>query len=565
MVVYFIGAILVIIVLLIIGLILRKRIYDGIDRLEEWKLDILGRNIAAQISQIKNLNLSGETQDRFETWRDRWEFIVTKELPDIEELLLDTEEAADRFRVSKANKTMATIETTLESIEKDIEQMLKELDELLESEETSRLEVEELEPSIKSLRKVFSRNRLQYGRAEIHFEKLMDELDESFAKYHELVDAGNYLEARRLVEQIQHDKETLETQLEEFPAIYKKCRHELPSQLDNLLAGVKEMKQDGYHIEHLAFEKEIRTYHERLNDLLQLLNNGDTDDAVGMIEEIDERMKEMYQLLEKEAIAKNYLGTKLPSFEHTLEDITEKYDTTKEEVEKLRKAYYFEDGDMEKYLTIGKNITSLHERLLVIKEEMDDVNVGHSDLREQIENGFDKLEELAVRHEAFKESIANLRKDELEARENLETMRNQLQTLNRKLKKSNIPGVPNFIWNSMENTANKNQQVIVSLERQPLDMGVVQHALLDAQTSLEQTIEQTDMMLEQAYLTEQVIQYANRYRSRNPILAAKLIESERLFKVYEYELALETAAKAIEEVEPGALKRIEDNQTMVIH
>ncbi|RDW21543.1 septation ring formation regulator EzrA [Oceanobacillus chungangensis] len=563
--VYIIGAILIIIVILIVGLILRKRIYDGIDRLEEWKLDIIGRNIAAQISQIKNLNLSGETQDRFETWRDRWEHIITKELPDIEEYLLDTEEAADRFLVSKANKTLASIELTLESIEKDIDRMLKELDELLESEQTSRVEVEELEPSIKDIRKTFSRNRLQYGRAEIHFETMMDELDEAFAKYHELVGSGDYLEARELVEQIKRDKVALELKLEEFPAIYKKCRHELPSQLDNLLAGVKEMKEDGYHIEHLAFEKEIRTYHERLTDLMQLLNNGETDDAVGMIDEIDERIKEMYQLLEKEAIAKNYLETKLPGFEQSLEAITKKYDTTKEEVERLRKAYFFEDNDMEKYLSIGKSIATLNDRFAVIKNEMDDVNVGHSNLREKIENGFDMLGELEISHEAFKDSIANLRKDELEAREKLEEMRNELQAMNRKLKKSNIPGVPNFIWNSIENTTNKNQQVIVSLENLPLDMGSVQQALTDAKISLDQTIEQIEMMLDQAYLTEQVIQYANRYRSRNPILAAKLIESERLFKAYEYELALETAAKAIEEVEPGALKHIEENQTMIMN
>ena len=98
--VFLIGAILVIIVIIIIGLILRKRIYDGVDRLESWKLDIMGRNIAAQISQIKTLNLSGETQERFETWKDRWERIITKELPDIEEYLFDAEEAADRFRIS---------------------------------------------------------------------------------------------------------------------------------------------------------------------------------------------------------------------------------------------------------------------------------------------------------------------------------------------------------------------------------------------------------------------------------------------------------------------------------
>lgn len=73
-------------------------------------------------------------------------------------------------------------------------------------------------------------------------------------------------------------------------------------------------------------------------------------------------------------------------------------------------------------------------------------------------------------------------------------------------------------------------------------------------------VEQTEVMVDQARLTEQVIQYANRYRSKYPLLAAKLLEAENLFRSYEYEVALEQFAKALEEVEPGALKRIEEHQ-----
>ena len=39
-----IGIVLAIIVLIIIGLILRKRAYDYVDRTEAWKLDIMARH-----------------------------------------------------------------------------------------------------------------------------------------------------------------------------------------------------------------------------------------------------------------------------------------------------------------------------------------------------------------------------------------------------------------------------------------------------------------------------------------------------------------------------------------
>src|SRR5699024_10580675 len=94
------------------------------------------------------------------------------------------------------------------------------------------------------------------------------------------------------------------------------------------------------------------------------------------------------------------------------------------------------------------------------------------------------------------------------------------------------------------------------LEQQPLDILEIQQALSSAQEAVNNAIENTDVMLEQASLTEQVIQYANRYRSGHPSLASKLTESEKLFRNAQYELALEQAAEALEDVEPGALKKI---------
>src|SRR5690625_5209842 len=124
----FIGIILAIIVLIVIGLILRKRVYDQVDRLEAWKLDIMARNVAGELSKIKNLTLSGETQEKFEAWKERWDYIVGKELADIEEHLLDAEDAADKFRISKAKKVLKETEEILQSIEGSIDNILSELE-----------------------------------------------------------------------------------------------------------------------------------------------------------------------------------------------------------------------------------------------------------------------------------------------------------------------------------------------------------------------------------------------------------------------------------------------------
>ena len=181
---YIIGAILAIIVLIIIGLIYRKRIYDRVDQLESWKMDIMERNVASQLSKIKKLNLSGETQEKFESWKERWEYIITKELPNIEEHLFDAEEAADRFLIKKANAVLSKLEETLQGIEKSIESILGELDEWLKTEELSRQEVADLTPVLKALRKKLTQSRYLYGKAELQFDNKLDELEDKLASYH---------------------------------------------------------------------------------------------------------------------------------------------------------------------------------------------------------------------------------------------------------------------------------------------------------------------------------------------------------------------------------------------
>lgn len=554
---YFIGAILLILTLITVGLIFRKRVYDAVDRYESWKMDIINRNTASELARIKQLNLSGETKKKFESWKERWEHIVAKEMPDIEEYLFDAEDAADRYRFPSAKKSLKKIEQMLISIEDDIEEILQELDDLLKSEKTSRVEIKELEPNIQRFRKILSQGRYQYGKAENRFEKELDDFEKELDNYFELVEDGNYIKGRQLVDELKSDLEAFEEEFIEFPDLLTTCKTRLPSRLDELASGVKVMKEDGYRIEHLNFVTDIQNYQERLLDCIKSLEKGNISEVKVIISETEENINEMYDQLEKEAIDKNYFEAQFPTYEQTIGELKSTFSNTKTEVEQLRETYYFEDSDMEQFLTLENTITQIKSQLDELTNDVMNENTSHSELRVRLESGFKQLKELQHSHEEFKTRIYNLRKDELEAKENLQQMNEQISHIKRKIRQSNIPGVPNFIWDSIENASNSNKRVIKVLDKQPLDITEVQHALSEAKDAVDHAFDQTNLMIEHANLTEQVIQYANRYRSQYPLLAAQLSESERLFRSYEYELALEHAARAVEEIEPGVLSRLE--------
>ncbi|WP_182201092.1 septation ring formation regulator EzrA [Paraliobacillus salinarum] len=558
MVGYIIGGILVLIVIIIIGLILRKKIYDAVDQHESWKMDIMNRNVTGELQRVKSLNLSGETQDKFEAWKSTWDQILTRDLPDIEEYLLDAEEAADRFRISTAKKNLKEVETILQNIEELIEKMFKELDDLLDSEKQSRKQIEEIQPRIKELRHSLLQNRYLYGEAEPKFEAQIIELQQLLERYQEEVEQGNYYEAKDLVVQLTDSVDEVAEKLEEFPVIYKKCKTELPDQIKDLLAGINQMKDEGYRIEHLGLEKELNNYLDQLAVSVKQLEDLEMYHVYELIQAIEDRLTEVYEMLEEEAKAKSYIESHINSVKSTLASAITDFKETNEEVDLLQQTYYLEENDLELYANLDKWIHQLEKQIAQIELDLESESQTYVTLKNQLKSTKDDLEQLHHSHKEFKEQLQTIRKDEIEAREKVVNLKRQLFDTNKKLQNSNLPGVPSYLWNLVDEATDRSDAVIEKLEKQPLDMGEVMHALSEAENTVNTLVNQSDAMIEQAYLVERVIQYANRYRSKYPLLATKLQEAETKFRNYEYEQALDTAANALEEIEPGALLRLKE-------
>src|SRR5690625_7931622 len=100
-------------------------------------MEMKNRKTSAELGRVKGLNLTGETQEKFEARKAHWEYIVTQDLPDVDELLFEAEDAADRYRFPTAKKVLQKIEHVLGTIEDDIERMINELNELLRTDRKS--------------------------------------------------------------------------------------------------------------------------------------------------------------------------------------------------------------------------------------------------------------------------------------------------------------------------------------------------------------------------------------------------------------------------------------------
>ncbi|MED4965969.1 septation ring formation regulator EzrA [Heyndrickxia coagulans] len=552
-----IGAILLLLVLLTCGFFIRRQFYKEIDKLEAWKIEIMNRPVTEELGKVKRLNMGGEAESLFEGWRKDWEDLLNEELPAVEDKLFEIEEHTDKYRFKKAKEVQAGAEAILQNAEQKIKDILDGVNELMDAEKESRKEVEELGKIFKDLKKQLLTRRHTYGKGIKSLDLRVDGLAEKFVRYHELTEAGNYLEAKKLADELKAETETLQEDAGKIPDLLAEMESLLPMQFRELKEGYKEMAAQGFALDHLQFDEEMKELTEKLSAYRKQLEQADTTDVEEGIREIKERIETIYDILEKEAYAKNYVLKHFREVKDILDEVREENKRLKTETESVQKTYQLHEENMAVPAELDKQLEKLAARLAVLEVKIPENETIYSVLSEQLKEMEGQIEKLRDDQKTFNEFLQNLRKEEMEARAKIMGLKRTIQDMRRLVERSNIPGLPDSYrtlyeaaWNAIRDTAE-------SLHATPLNMEKVNRHLLEAEQAVGNFEKSTKALMENVQLAEKVIQYGNRYRAKYKKVADGLERAEVAFRRYDYEKALEEAATTVEAVEPGALKKIE--------
>ncbi|MGR3765367.1 septation ring formation regulator EzrA [Rossellomorea sp. NS-SX7] len=554
---YVIAGIILILILFLIGVLSRKKYYTEIDRYEAWKVDIMNRPIPEELSKVKQLNMTGQTEKLFEGWRQGWDEIVAVQLPDIEELLFDAEEYTDKFRFKKSKETLAKIDAVLTDTEAKIDKILQELNELVGSEEKNREEIELLQEEYRGSKKQLLAYRHTYGQAAKKIEAVLDTLAKEIEQFNELTDQGNYLDAREIVLNLGQEMKAIAYKMESIPKLTADCENILPSQLSELEAGYVEMKEQGYILEHVEVEKEVKDLNETLAGFTERLQSLEVEEVEQGLQEIKNKVEMLYDVLEKEVHARHFVLQYKDETTEGLIKAKEENDDIQYEVNLVQQGYHLHESDLRTPQELQKKIIQLSKRHELIINKIENNQTAYSALGEELKEIRSGLEALNGEQSEFGLHLQNLRKDELTTREKIAELKKKTAEASRMIAKSNVPGLPADYDDLLTEVHRKIEQVNASLTEKPLNMKFIQETLLEAADTVDHFYNKTQELIENVLLSEKIIQYGNRYRSRYQSVQEGLRVAEEAFRHYDYRKALEEAATTIEKVEPGALKKIE--------
>ena len=555
---YFIIPIIGLIILTIIAFLFRRKHIRQIAKLEQKKLQIQHEPIFEEMTKIKQLNMTGQTEEKFERWRSQWTEVMDIHMIEIDSLLFDAEDFVDRFHYGKATKTEVIIEEKLQFCNTKMSEILSELNELVGSEEKNRVEMEVLKEQHRTARKKVLARQHSFGKAVTRLETELELFNPKFEEYDDLTANGNYLLAREIVITLTEKGDSIFPLIDQIPVLLTELQNKIPASIRELRNGTREMEEQSYFLQHLELPKQLGEMESKIEEFIEKIGTLQMESIGEETEELHNRIESFYDTLENEVIAKSFVEDHYKLTGEKLSEVAKSIRETSVEAEFVQKSYRLNEEEAKIPLESVEKLEQLEQRFELLSSQLEEEASAYSSLQEELQTMAIELGELAEVSDSFVERIKNLRNDENSVRTEIDKLSRKLQDTERSLTRGNVPGIPGDMDARLEEAEEQIYIVKQSLEEVPLNMNLVNNYLENAKQSIDDVSKKVEELLENVMLIEWIIQYGNRYRASNQEVHMRLLEAEDSFREFRYDKALEEAATAVEAVEPGAMKRIEE-------
>lgn len=550
----FIGFVLV--VGYFVAVLLRKRNEALLAALEERKEQLYNLPVNDEVEAVKNMHLIGQSQVAFREWNQKWVDLSLNSFADIENNLFEAEGYNNSFRFLKAKQAIRSIESQIELIDEDIKAIRQALAELKEQEEKNSGRVVHALDMFENLQKQVASDVDAYGPALPEIEKQSENIQVEFSQFVTLNSSGDPVEAAEILDTAENHIVALTHIVEKVPAIVTAVQKTLPDQLDDLESGHRKLLESGYHFTETDLEARFQQLHASLRDNLSNVASLELDNAIYENEQIQEEINALYDIFTREIESRKVVDKLVKALPGYLAHAKENNANLAAEVERLSKTFVSKDLNDHHLKELEAELTAQE---LVVEDALKDTSEtqkAYSILQEELEAIEERLKEIEDDQVALSETFSKIEKDDANARQKVNIYANRLHGIKRYMDKRNLPGIPQSFLTIFFTASDNTEALLSELESDRVNIENA-NRLLDILTNdMTELEEETYRLVQNATLTEQLLQYSNRYRSFDDHVQAAFDEALYIFeREYDYPVSFKVISDALELIEPGVTER----------
>lgn len=558
MVLYIILAIIVII-LIIVGVLfyMRSNKSQIIEKAEERKVKVEQLPYDESLSQLSELNLTGETKSTYNNLKQSSLDSKNQYLVPVEEKIHNAEGLLDKFKFSQAQTEVDEAHEMMDQYEANYNELTTKVENIIGLHKESDHLYEECTTDYREMKRDVLANRHQFGEAAARLEQEIESFVPEMETYETLKTEGNYNQAHEHIKTLNDDMNYLKKDMDEIPDLIREAQKELPGQFQDLKYGCRDLKVEGYDLDHVKIDSTLQTLKTELSFVEPMISRLELDEANEKLNSINDRLDEMYDLIEHEVTAKNEV-------EETKEVITDNLFRAKEmnytlqtEIEYVRENYYINESDVQNVRQFENEIQNMIAVYDDILKEMSKSAVRYSEVQDNLKYIEEHVDVINEKQEKLQNHLIQLREDEAEAEDNILRVQSKKEEVYRKLLASNLPSVPERFIIMKNEIDYEVREVNKKFSVRPIHVKQLKDKVSKVVLQMNKFEDEATDVLVNAVYAEKLIEYGNRYRKDSSNIDKSLNEAERLFKNNRYKRSIEISEQALESVEPGVTKQIE--------
>ncbi len=559
MVLYIILAIIVII-LIAVGVLfyLRSNKRQIIEKAIERKNEIETLPFDQNLAQLSKLNLKGETKTKYDAMKKDNVESTNKYLAPVEEKIHNAEALLDKFSFNASQSEIDDANELMDSYEQSYQQQLEDVNEIIALYKDNDELYDKCKVDYREIKRDVLANRHQFGEAASLLETEIEKFEPRLEQYEVLKADGNYVQAHNHIAALNEQMKQLRSYMEEIPELIRETQKELPGQFQDLKYGCRDLKVEGYDLDHVKVDSTLQSLKTELSFVEPLISRLELEEANDKLANINDKLDDMYDLIEHEVKAKNDVEETKDIITDNLFKAKDMNYTLQTEIEYVRENYYINESDAQSVRQFENEIQSLISVYDDILKEMSKSAVRYSEVQDNLQYLEDHVTVINDKQEKLQNHLIQLREDEAEAEDNLLRVQSKKEEVYRRLLASNLTSVPERFIIMKNEIDHEVRDVNEQFSERPIHVKQLKDKVSKIVIQMNTFEDEANDVLVNAVYAEKLIQYGNRYRKDYSNVDKSLNEAERLFKNNRYKRAIEIAEQALESVEPGVTKHIEE-------
>ena len=542
---FILAVILIIVTIIIIKRNQNKKYKKEIEELDIRKNSLIGVSVLSEITKVKELIKTDNLKDKLEDWDNTFINIRDEKIPELTDLISDADFLIDRKDYKQAIRKIANIEIEINSLKKKTDHLLDEVRLITNSEERNRALITKLKIVYREDQNKYERTKKEYGEIGVYIEEEIERIDNLFAEFEKAMDNNDYVSVEKKINILDDKINKLGKLLEDIPTIVLMATVLVPNKIDEAITYYYRMKRDGYPLDYLNVEYNIKEIKTKIDNIMNNLKQLQMGDAIIELKTFIEYFNGLYNDFDKEKECKDVFKQNVKELGYNIENINKVVRDIYLQIDDIKYNYNLSDEEINKFSLLNKNLERINKDYKILVEQGKMKTFAYSKLVDELDGLSLKLSRLQDDLDYQLRSITSMKDDEYRAKEQLATIEDLLKKSKYRLKSYKIPVIPSSYYIELNEAQDAIREIVKELQKKPIVIKILNIRVDTARDLVFKIYNKTNDMIKLANSAEKIIVYGNRYRSTYEEIDIALSKAEELFKRGKYKESLELSKRSL--------------------